>query len=101
MSQLEDVKEELKMGTAQLLDVREEFEWDYGHLQQAKLAPLSRLREGIAPDSLDKNLKTYIHCKSGNRVYEAGPLLEDLGFTEVIKLNEGFQELVVEGFTQA
>ena len=100
MSQLDEIKKELSDGSAQLFDVREQNEWDDGHLNQAKFVPLSLLREGSVDESLDKSQKTYIHCKSGNRVYEAGPLLEDLGFTEVIKLDEGFDELVQGGFEQ-
>ena len=43
-------------------------------------------------------LKTYLHCRSGQRVHMAAPLLEDLGIGEVIPLDEGFVELVTEGF---
>ena len=94
MYDLENIKKEISEGNAQLFDVRESFEWDEGHLAQAKLVPLSLLREGSVDNALDKEKVTYVHCKSGNRVYEAGPLLEDLGFTKITKLDEGFSELV-------
>jgi len=43
---LETVKKNLKEKKAVLLDVREQREWDAGHLQQALLVPLSKLRSG-------------------------------------------------------
>lgn len=95
---LEQMKEELDAGTAQLLDVREFNEWQEGHLKQALFAPLSNLEAGDEPDDVDLELKTYLHCRSGRRVYMAAPLLEDLGISEVVPLDEGFDELVSEGF---
>ncbi len=95
---LEQMKEELAAGTAQLLDVREFNEWQEGHLKQALFAPLSNLEAGDEPDDVDLELKTYLHCRSGRRVRMAAPLLEDLGISEVIPLDEGFDELVTEGF---
>jgi rhodanese-related sulfurtransferase len=93
-----DIKDELEAGTAQLLDVREQDEWDAGHLSDAKWVPLSKLNEGIAPDC-DKSITTYIHCRSGRRVLQAAPLLENLGFSKVIPLDEGFEALMAEGFS--
>lgn len=95
---IEDMRDELENGQAQILDVREQDEWDAGHLTQAKLVPLSLLREGECDDSINKDLKTYIHCRSGRRVLEAAPLLEGLGFSSVTPLDEGFEALMAEGF---
>ncbi len=94
---LDTLKEELASGTAQLLDVREFNEWQEGHLKQAVFAPLSNLEAGDEPDA-EADVKTYLHCRSGRRVHVAAPLLEDLGFAEVIPLDEGYEELVAEGF---
>jgi rhodanese-related sulfurtransferase len=94
------LKQELVSGTAQLLDVRELDEWNEGHLTEAKLVPLSDLKEFKEPEGYDMNKKTYLHCRSGGRVQIAAPILEDMGFTEVIPLDEGFAELVSEGFVE-
>jgi rhodanese-related sulfurtransferase len=96
---IEDIKDQLEDGEAQLLDVREQDEWDAGHLSQAKFAPLSLLRDGECDEKIDKSLKTYIHCRSGRRVLEAAPLLENLGFKDVTPLEEGFESLMAEGFS--
>lgn len=95
---IEDIKDELESGEAQLLDVREQEEWDAGHLAQARLVPLSLLRDGECDESLNKSLKTYIHCRSGQRVLQAAPLLEQMGFEDVTPLGEGFESLMAEGF---
>jgi len=95
---LEVMKEELQNGRAQLLDVREQQEWNAGHLVEARLACLSELQVGIEPDDADLNKKTYLHCRSGVRVLTAAPILEGMGFREVIPLGEGFSELVTLGF---
>ncbi len=97
MEHLEEMKSELEKGEAQLFDVREQEEWDAGHLKLANLVPLSSLNYGEEPQA-DKNKKTYLHCRSGNRVYSAAPILGQMGFSDVIPLNEGFEELCDEGF---
>ena len=96
---LDDMRDQLEEGDAQLFDVREQDEWDAGHLVQAKFIPLSDLREGILPDGLDKSKKTYLHCRSGKRVMMAAPILESMGFQDVTPLQEGFEDLMAEGFS--
>jgi rhodanese-related sulfurtransferase len=95
---LDDMKDQLEDGEAQLFDVREQDEWDAGHLSQASLVPLSSLSEGLEPEGFDKNKKVYLHCRSGKRVMTAAPLLENMGFSDVTPLNEGFEALMAEGF---
>ena len=94
---LKTMAEELDAGTAQLFDVREPNEWDVGHLQTALLVPLSELKAGNKPPH-DVNKKTYLHCRSGKRVQSARPLLESMGFVDVIDLREGYDALVDAGF---
>lgn len=94
---LEKMLAELKEGKAQLFDVREIEEWEMGHLKNAQLVPLSTLMSGKLPEEFNKNIHTYLHCRSGNRVHAAAPILQDMGFKNIIPLNEGFAELVEEG----
>ena len=90
---IREMAEELANGRAQLFDVRERDEWAEDHLADAVLVPLSALQQGEEPEGRDKGLKTYLHCRSGNRVWSAKPILEGMGFTHVIALNEGFKDL--------
>ena len=97
-----EIEKEILAQKAQLLDVREPAEWDEGHLKIAKSVPLSLLEEGDEPDaSIDPDMKTYLHCRSGNRVMTAIPLLENLGFSDLIPLSEGFEELVASGLERS
>ena len=98
MNHLDTLKKELADKQAVLLDVREQDEWQQGHLEQAILVPLSDITAGIIPENLDKNTKTYIHCRSGKRVLTALPLLEAEGFENIITLDEGFEQLANYGF---
>jgi rhodanese-related sulfurtransferase len=95
---LEILKKELENNQAVLMDVREQDEWDQGHLQQAILVPLSELASGIEPEGIAKNRKIYLHCRSGVRVFSAEPALQGMGFQQVIPLKEGFSELANYGF---
>lgn len=102
-----DVRRLLADGTAKLIDVREEGEWDAGHLAAADLVPLSMLRS-LPADQLDTKLTSelpkdkiiYCHCRSGGRVLAAAPILEELGY-DVRPLALGYSALVEEGFEKA
>lgn len=95
---LEELKKELLNNEIQLFDIREKDEWDEGHLKAASFVPLSELRVGLEPEDKDLSQKTYLYCRSGQRVHVAKPLLEEMGFENVIALNEGFEELSSIGF---
>lgn len=95
---LELLKSELEKKSAQIFDVREKDEWNDGHLEKADFVPLSELQAGLEPENKDVTLKTYLYCRSGKRVHIAKPILENMGFTNVVPLQEGFDELAEFGF---
>lgn len=97
---IEDLKEELESGEAQLFDVREPGEAEMGMLKDATLVPLSILQQGLAPDAegIDPTKLTYVHCAAGVRVHSAAPILEAMGFERVVPLQEGFATLLNYGF---
>lgn len=104
---VDDVKRLVADGTAKLIDVREEGEWDAGHLAAAVLVPLSMLRNLPADQlktklaaELPKDKIIYSHCRSGGRVLAATPILEQLGY-DVRPLALGYAALVDEGFEKA
>jgi hypothetical protein len=63
---IKTVKERLEKKKAVIIDVREKREWDNGHLEQAKLVPLSKLKDATELKELMKKLpkdkKTIIYC---------------------------------------
>lgn len=105
---LEVVKARLTKGTAVLVDVREPFEWNDGHLKAATLVPLSDLREAKDDAEFAKKLAKklphnkviYLHCRSGGRVLAATPILRAMKF-DVRPLKAGYSTLVKAGFEKA
>jgi adenylyltransferase/sulfurtransferase len=70
-----------------LLDVREPFEWDICHLDQAKLIPLGELPSRMS--ELDSADEIVIHCKSGGRSAKAVRLLQEAGFSKLHNVEGG------------
>jgi phage shock protein E len=100
---LEQVKAEMAKNEAVLVDVREQKEWDEGHLEGALLLPLSWLRdaskEGLA-EKLPAKKILYVHCRSGGRARTAAGMLMKQGY-DARPLKSGFEDLVQAGFTRA
>lgn len=101
---IETVKKNLAEQKAILLDVREKEEWDAGHLKDAKLAPISKLKEGADVKEFAKDVKKgtiiYCHCKAGRRAQAAAELLQKAGY-EVRPLKQGYDELLKAGLPKA
>lgn len=105
---VDDIKTLLSDGTATVLDVREQREWDAGHLKATKLVPLSEIQAGTKDgkvsqalaEQLPENKIIYLHCRSGGRVLVAAKLLENSGY-DIRPLRLGFDALVREGFEEA
>lgn len=79
------IQAEVQAGKAVLVDVREEVEWEDGHLKLAKSVPLSSL-EGVdakgraaATKDLPRDKVVFLHCKSGVRCMKAANILEKDG----------------------
>ena len=68
-----------------LLDVREELEYQVGHIPGSTNLPLSLLSQNLNPN-LPKDLPIYIYCRSGNRSIEAKRILTNLGYNNLIDL---------------
>lgn len=100
---LDTVRKAVTEKKAILLDVREQSEWDDGHLRDAQLLPLSRL-EGSDAQTLAKALTKgqviYCHCRSGIRSLRAAEILNKHGY-DVRALKPGYQDLLKAGFPGA
>ena len=101
---LDTVKQNLKEGKAVLVDVREQNEWDAGHIAGAVLMPKSKLdvekEAAELAKKLDKNKIVYTHCKAGRRALACGEILRKQGF-DVRPLKPGYDELLKAGFEKA
>ena len=74
-----------------LLDVREEYEYQDGHIKGAVNLPL---REILGKkDSLPKDKDIYVYCRSGHRSADAVNFLKSLGFEKVHNIEGGFIDI--------
>ena len=66
-----------------ILDVREQEEYDQGHIPGAVLMPHTRTRE-LAPELVpDRDTTVLVYCRSGRRSVLAAQMLADMGYTDV------------------
>lgn len=97
---LATVKENVESGKAVLVDVREQREWDAGHVKGAIHLPKSKLETAELAElikKLDKKKIIYTHCGGGRRALACGELLKKEGF-DVRPLKPGYQPLIEAGF---
>ena len=99
---IDQVKSSVTAGKAVIVDVREQAEWDNGHLKSASLVPLSLLSKDGAeiPGTLPKDKPIYIHCRSGGRALKAAEILKAKGY-DARPLQAGYGQLVKDGFEKA
>lgn len=71
-----------------ILDVRETYEYKKGNIKGALNIPLSELRERV--NEIPKDRSVYIHCRTGQRSYNAALLLQHLGFKNVYNIAGSF-----------
>ena len=89
------IAEQVKNKEIILLDVRENSEWEAGHIQGARHVPLGELNDLTTRD-FPKDIPIYIYCRSGGRAGVAESILQDLGFTNLKNLG-GIIEWQEEG----
>ena len=71
-----------------ILDVRNMWEYEYGHIKYAILIPLGELEGRL--DELDNEKETLVYCQSGGRSVSASQILVSNGFTNVYNMLGGF-----------
>ena len=74
---------------ALVLDVREEKEFNAGHILNAKLIPLGKLTERIGELERNRGQPIVVMCRSGQRSASACVLLDKAGFTQAYNLAGG------------
>lgn len=71
-----------------IIDVREIGEYARGHIKGAINIPLSELRERI--NEIPKDKPVYIHCRTGQRSYNAVLALQNAGYPNVYNITGSF-----------
>jgi sulfur-carrier protein adenylyltransferase/sulfurtransferase len=86
---LEEARELLD-GDALFLDVREQSEWDLGHIPGALHIPRAQVDERIREEAPDKTQRIVVYCARGERSRRAGQTLLAQGYETVENLIDGF-----------
>lgn len=80
----EDAKEMMDTQEVIVLDVREQNEYDSGHIPGAVLLPVGTIDKGTAAAVIpEKDSTVLVYCRSGNRSKTASSTLAELGYTNI------------------
>lgn len=72
-----------------LVDVREPYEWNAGHIEQATHIPMQQVPQRLA--ELPKEKELVMICRSGSRSARVQQFLQQHGYTKVKNLTGGMQ----------
>jgi len=76
---------------AHIVDVRERYEYEGGHIKGALNIPLSEFRNRIS--EIPKDKPVYLHCRTGQRSYNAVMALQNMGYENVHNITGSFLAL--------
>lgn len=79
-----------------LVDVREQSEWDAGHIEGAVLIPLGQLATRMSEIPSDKTV--LVICRSGNRSAQARDQLLEAGYAQVTSIDGGMNAWIQAGY---
>lgn len=80
----EEAKEMMDTQEVIILDVREQNEYDSGHIPGAVLLPVGTIDEDTAAAVIpEKDSTVLVYCRSGNRSKTASSTLAELGYTNI------------------
>ena len=80
----EAAKEMMDTQEVLILDVREQHEYDGGHIPGAVLLPVGTITKDTAAAVIDElDTVVLVYCRSGNRSKTASQALVDLGYTNI------------------
>ena len=74
-----EITQEMNNGTAVMVDVRGDDEWNGGHAKGAIHLSVDRIMQGELP-TRDTGSKVYLYCASGGRASRAANYLKGKGF---------------------
>jgi len=77
---------------ATLVDVREDSEWDQGHVPGAVHISKSYIEQQIEAAVPDRDARVVTYCAGGVRSLFAAQTLRDMGYTNVSSMSGGFQQ---------
>jgi adenylyltransferase/sulfurtransferase len=91
-------RERIESGEPVVVDVREQDEWDEGHIPGALHIPRGHLESRIERLAPNTSRPVVLYCSAGNRSAFAAKTLTDLGYEDVVSLAGGFTDWKRNGF---
>src|SRR5213592_1224454 len=79
----ERARERIEAGEPVVVDVREQDEWDEGHIPSAVHIPRGHLESRIDRAAPDPSRRVLLYCSAGNRSAFAAKTLEEMGYEDV------------------
>ena len=93
-----EVKRRMEAGeTLTLVDVREESEWQKGHIRGATHIGKGVIERDAEQKLPDKNAEIILYCGGGFRSALAADNLQKMGYTDVISLDGGWRAIKESG----
>jgi molybdopterin/thiamine biosynthesis adenylyltransferase/rhodanese-related sulfurtransferase len=80
-----------------LIDVREQVEWDAGHIEGARFIPQGILLDEIERAVPDRNTPIVLYCRSGARSGNMTAALQQAGYTDVVNMAGGILQWQARG----
>ena len=75
-----------------LLDIREDHEWQQGHLPEAMHLGKGIIERDIEQTVADKKQKIVLYCGGGYRSALSAQTLQQMGYQQVLSLAGGYRE---------
>jgi molybdopterin/thiamine biosynthesis adenylyltransferase/rhodanese-related sulfurtransferase len=91
-------RDRIESGEPIVVDVREQDEWDEGHIPGAVHVPRGHLEARIERLAPDAARPVVVYCSAGNRSVFAAKTLTELGYEDVVSLAGGFTDWKRNGF---
>ncbi|MCX7114812.1 MAG: rhodanese-like domain-containing protein [Gammaproteobacteria bacterium] len=93
------LKEKMEQPQAMLLiDVREQHEWDEGHIEGAIHLPLQTVPTQIQTHVPDMHTPIHLYCRGGGRSLQAATKLLEQGYQSVFNVEGGITAWQKAGF---
>lgn len=96
---IEEVKNKLKINNDfVLIDVREDHEWQQGHIPKAIHIARGILERDINNKLKDKNTEVILYCGGGYRSALSAYNLQKMGFKNVASMAGGIKDWLIAGY---
>ena len=87
---VEEARERMKAG-ANLIDVREDNEFDHGHAEGARHMGRGVIERDIVQAFPEKDTELILYCGGGFRSALAADMLQKMGYTNVLSMDGGWK----------